>query len=212
MSIYESYVKDLSIQTRLLLQSLEELEEEANQRVALLERKLRKVHGGDQHRSLSDVSLSFIHLLRHSIDLSFLKNYELEKWKLNHENLDLRHDLHCLTSFINVAKRTGQWESQRLRLKTLSFDRIIGMTDEDQPTIPPVNEETERIELLRTEIDQLRRFNQSKSDNEYKAHNLLLNNKVEDLRGKLTEECQRTETLKMEVRISSSFEEINSFV
>ena len=41
--IYESYVKDLSIQTRLLLQSLEELEKEANQRVALLENKLKKV-------------------------------------------------------------------------------------------------------------------------------------------------------------------------
>jgi hypothetical protein len=35
-------VKDLSIQTRLLLQSLEELEKEANQRVALLENKLKK--------------------------------------------------------------------------------------------------------------------------------------------------------------------------
>jgi len=42
--IYESYVKDLSIQTRLLLQSLEELEKEANQRVALLENKLKKAH------------------------------------------------------------------------------------------------------------------------------------------------------------------------
>jgi hypothetical protein len=46
--IYESYVKDLSIQTRLLLQSLEELEKEANQRVALLENKLKKAHASLQ--------------------------------------------------------------------------------------------------------------------------------------------------------------------
>jgi hypothetical protein len=46
--IYENYVKDLSIQTRLLLQSLEELEKEANQRVALLENKLKKAHASLQ--------------------------------------------------------------------------------------------------------------------------------------------------------------------
>ncbi len=44
LAIYESYVKDLSIQTRLLLQSLDELEKEANQRVSLLENKLKKAH------------------------------------------------------------------------------------------------------------------------------------------------------------------------
>ncbi len=37
-------MKDLSVQTRLLLQSLDELENEANQRVALLENKLKKAH------------------------------------------------------------------------------------------------------------------------------------------------------------------------
>ncbi len=40
LAVYEGYVKDLSIQTRLLLQSLDELEKEANQRVSLLENKL----------------------------------------------------------------------------------------------------------------------------------------------------------------------------
>ncbi|CAF5212446.1 unnamed protein product, partial [Rotaria magnacalcarata] len=57
LAIYESYVKDLSIQTRLLLQSLDELEKEANQRVALLENKLKKAHASlQQHHSLSDVT------------------------------------------------------------------------------------------------------------------------------------------------------------
>ena len=48
LAVYESYVKDLSIQTRLLLQSLDELEKEANQRVALLESKLKKAHASLQ--------------------------------------------------------------------------------------------------------------------------------------------------------------------
>lgn len=51
--IYESYIKDLSIQTRLLLQSLEELEKEANQRVASLENKLKKAQASSQVRDLS---------------------------------------------------------------------------------------------------------------------------------------------------------------
>lgn len=55
--IYESYVKDLSIQTRLLLQSLEELEKEANQRVALLENKLKKAQPS-QVRDLFKLSIS----------------------------------------------------------------------------------------------------------------------------------------------------------
>ena len=48
LAVYESYVKDLSIQTRLLLQSLDELEKEANQRVTLLESKLKKAHASLQ--------------------------------------------------------------------------------------------------------------------------------------------------------------------
>ncbi len=48
LAVYESYVKDLSIQTRLLLQSLDELEKEANQRVSLLENKLKKAHSSLQ--------------------------------------------------------------------------------------------------------------------------------------------------------------------
>ncbi len=66
--IYESYVKDLSIQTRLLLQSLEELEKEANQRVALLENKLKKAHATLEvyYQSFSFTFLLFFSLLASS--------------------------------------------------------------------------------------------------------------------------------------------------
>ena len=58
----------------------------------------------------------------------FLKTFETEKWKLTHENLDLKHDLDSLITFINTAKRTGKWDTKRLQLKTLPLDRIIGIT------------------------------------------------------------------------------------
>ncbi|CAF2469453.1 unnamed protein product [Rotaria sp. Silwood2] len=149
LAVYESYVKDLSIQTRLLLQSLDELEKEANQRVTLLENKLKKAHASlQQHHSLSDVTKS-------------VSSIESEKWKLNHENLDLKHDLDSLTTFINTAKRTGKWDTKRLQLKTVPLDRIIGISNDDiHPTVPlhkEIQYRDERIQVLQAEIEQLRK-------------------------------------------------------
>jgi len=69
-------VKDLSIQTRLLLQSLEELEKEANQRVALLENKLKKALVALQVRlsSFSFSSSSIISLLASTIIIGSTAN------------------------------------------------------------------------------------------------------------------------------------------
>jgi cob(I)alamin adenosyltransferase len=91
----------------------------------------------------------------------FLKNIESEKWKLSHENLDLKHDLDSLTSFINIAKRTGKWDTKRLQLKTVPLDRIIGIAhDELHQTIPlhkEIQYRDERIQVLHAEIEQLRK-------------------------------------------------------
>ncbi|CAF4751982.1 unnamed protein product, partial [Rotaria sp. Silwood2] len=150
LSIYESYVKDLSIQTRLLLQSLEDLEKEANQRVTLLENKLKKANASLQHyHSLSDLN-------------NTTGNIDTEKWKLVHETLDLKQDLDCLTSFINIAKRTGKWDTKRLQLKTLPVDRIIGITNDNIQISNPLHKEIqyrdERIQVLQAEIEQLRKM------------------------------------------------------
>ena len=91
----------------------------------------------------------------------FLKNIESEKWKLSHENLDLKHDLDSLTSFINIAKRTGKWDAKRLQLKTVPLDRIIGVTNDETQNQIPLHKEIqyrdERIQVLQAEIEQLRK-------------------------------------------------------
>ncbi|CAF0725433.1 unnamed protein product [Rotaria sordida] len=211
LAVYESYVKDLSIQTRLLLQSLDELEKEANQRVGLLENKLKKAHASlQQHHSLSDVTKS-------------VSSIESEKWKLNHENLDVKHDLDSLIIFINTAKRTGKWDTKRLQLKTIPIDRIIGISNDDiHPTVPlhkEIQYRDERIQVLQAEIEQLRKtknelvkessnkqssFSSFMEVDESKEKNIVLSKKVEDLRAQLIEECQKTETLKMDIRLKTN--------
>ena len=93
---------------------------------------------------------------------SLLKNIETEKWKLIHENLDLKHDLDSLTSFINIAKRTGKWDTKKLQLKILPLDRIIGITNDEIPPSIPLHKEIqyrdERIQVLQAEIEHLRKM------------------------------------------------------
>jgi hypothetical protein len=102
----------------------------------------------------------FIHLVL------LLQNIESEKWKLSHENLDLKHDLDSLISFINSAKRTGKWDAKRLQLKTVPLDRITGIPLDETHTSVPLHKEIqyrdERIQVLQAEIEQLR-----KSQNEF---------------------------------------------
>ncbi|CAF0728780.1 unnamed protein product [Adineta steineri] len=224
LAVYESYVKDLSIQTRLLLQSLDELEKEANQRVVLLENKLKKAHVSLQQHHLSDVSKT-------------VGSVESEKWKLSHENLDLKHDLDSLTSFINAAKRTGKWDTKRLQLKTVPLDSIIGVTNYELYNTIPLHKEIqyrdERIQVLQAEIEQLKRAQDELAkqvtislfsiyicttvfikasnkhtpymgDDDTKGQNMVLLKKVDDLRAKLAEECQKTETFKMDIRLKTN--------
>ncbi|CAF5064413.1 unnamed protein product, partial [Rotaria magnacalcarata] len=148
---------------------------------------------------------------------------EAEKWKLSHENLDLKHDLDSLTSFINTAKRTGKWDTKRLQLKTIPLDRIIGVTNDDMHTATPLHKEIqyrdERIQVLQAEVEQLRKtknelakqtsnkpstFSSFMADDEFKEQNNVLMKKVDDLRAKLVEECQNTETLRMDLRLKTN--------
>ncbi|CAF4259382.1 unnamed protein product, partial [Adineta steineri] len=192
------------LQTRLLLQSLEELEKEANQRVGLLENKLKKAHASLQHSlPSSDISKP-------------IDNFETEKWKIIHENLDLKHDMDCLVSFINIAKRTGKWNTKQLQLKTLPLDNIIGTTNDkinhhSSSLHKEIQYRDEHMQVLQAEIQYLRKTQaelskptSSINENEFKEKNLVLSKKTDDLRSKLAEECQKTETLKMDIRIKTT--------
>jgi hypothetical protein len=92
----------------------------------------------------------------------FLKNFETEKWKITHENLDLKQDLDSLITFINTAKRTGKWDTKRLQLKTLPLDRIIGITNDEIHSPISLHKEIqyrdERIQVLQDEIEHLRKI------------------------------------------------------
>jgi len=110
------------------------------------------------------VSVSLLKRKKNFIIYSFFffnQSIESEKWKLSHDNLDLKHDLDSLISFINTAKRTGKWDSKRLQLKTVSIDRIIGITNDETQTTIPLHKEIqyrdERIQVLQAEIEQLRK-------------------------------------------------------
>ena len=131
-------------------------------------------------------------------------------------------------TFINTAKRTGKWDTKRLQLKSLPLDRIIGMTNEEIPNGISLNKEIqyrdERIQVMQGEIEHLRKkqteFSKQSSAEEMKGQvglfllpllirnlffqNLVLSKKVEDLRSKLSEECQKTETLKMDIRLKTT--------
>jgi hypothetical protein len=91
----------------------------------------------------------------------FLKSIESEKWKLSHENLDLKHDIDSLISFINTAKRTGKWDTKKLQLKFVPLDRIIGISNDETDSTIPLHKEIqyrdERILNLQAEIEQLRK-------------------------------------------------------
>lgn len=67
----------------------------------------------------------------------------------------------CLTSFINIAKRTGKWDTKKLQLKTVPIDRIIGVIPDEIHTTIPLNKEIqyrdERIQVLQAEIEHLRK-------------------------------------------------------
>ena len=87
---------------------------------------------------------------------------EDEKWKLAHENIDLKCDLDSLISFINLAQRTGQWDTKRYQLKTISLDRVIAVNHEGNPTssaslCQEIADRDERIDVLQVEIETLKK-------------------------------------------------------
>jgi hypothetical protein len=87
---------------------------------------------------------------------------EKEIWKLTHENLDLKHDLDSLVSFITVAKHTGKWNTKQLQLKTLLLDRIIGGNNDKIHSPVPLHKDIEHrdkhIKVLQAEIEQLKKM------------------------------------------------------
>ena len=67
--VLQAYVNDLSEQNEVLVQTVEELEREANERVEILESKLQKTSG--THKVRRDKNISIMHLSCRTRDLQF---------------------------------------------------------------------------------------------------------------------------------------------
>ncbi|CAF4322648.1 unnamed protein product, partial [Didymodactylos carnosus] len=119
------------------------------------------------------------------------------------------------------------FETKKLNLIHVPYEKIVGVTSDDLSKMignPLQNElkyRDDRIQALQTEIDQLRRvqedltkqtsgnskqniFSSLLSENDVMGQNAVLTQKVSDLRQKLVDECQRSETCKMELRLKTN--------
>lgn len=132
----QSYVNELSDQNEILVQTVEELEREANDRVALMENKLQRTT-----LSLKDYTSRASELDVHVEKLSKEKKDYVEEIKALKEELnittqqlahletrheDLDYDIDNLVNLIGTARATGKWELAGLDLRTVSLDSILG--------------------------------------------------------------------------------------
>lgn len=131
----QSYVTELSDQNEILVKTVEELEREANDRVALMESKLQRTT-----QSLKEHIARGSELEIHVEKLSKEKKDYVEEIKALKEELnltvqqlahldtrqgDLEYDVENLVNLIGNARATGKWELAGLDLRTVSLDSIL---------------------------------------------------------------------------------------
>lgn len=131
----QSFVSELSDQNEILVKTVEELEREANDRVALVEGKLQKTT-----QLLKEHIARGSELEIHVEKLSSEKKDNVEEIKALKEELnmtvqqlahletrqeDLEYDVDNLVNLIGNARATGKWELAGLDLRTVSLDAIL---------------------------------------------------------------------------------------
>eukprot|EP00112_Aurelia_sp_Birch-Aquarium-sp1_P004598 Seg1522.2 transcript_id=Seg1522.2/GoldUCD/mRNA.D3Y31 product="Major antigen" protein_id=Seg1522.2/GoldUCD/D3Y31 len=133
----QNYVNELSDQNEILVQTVEELEKEANERVALLESRLQKTNSSlrEQTKQCKDYEHELLHTRKRSEDvLRAHEDYKNEASSLAEENVhlqnhigNLEYDADLLIELINKARTTGKWELAQLDLRAVPYESLVSL-------------------------------------------------------------------------------------
>ncbi|XP_064112137.1 uncharacterized protein LOC135219359 isoform X17 [Macrobrachium nipponense] len=134
--VLESWVRDLGEQNAVLVATVEELEKEAADRVALLEDRLAKMATTTREScvSLRDHQLQVSSLVAGKMGLEKeahslgekLVNLERSNMRLKEDNNNLQGDLTNLVQLITRARLTGQWEADDLTFTCVTPEQVFG--------------------------------------------------------------------------------------
>ncbi|XP_047497478.1 adventurous-gliding motility protein Z-like isoform X3 [Penaeus chinensis] len=134
--VLEAWVRDLGEQNAVLVATVEELEREAGERVALLEDRLTKMATTtrDSCLSLRDHQIQVSSLVADKMGLEKeahelgekVVGLERKTLGLKEENNNLQNDLNNLVQVITRARLTGQWEADNLTFSCVTPEQVFG--------------------------------------------------------------------------------------
>ncbi|XP_037778343.1 adventurous-gliding motility protein Z-like isoform X6 [Penaeus monodon] len=134
--VLEAWVRDLGEQNAVLVATVEELEREAGERVALLEDRLTKMATTtrDSCLSLRDHQIQVSSLVADKMGLEKeahelgekVVGLERKTLSLKEENNNLQNDLNNLVQVITRARLTGQWEADNLTFSCVTPEQVFG--------------------------------------------------------------------------------------
>ncbi|XP_076056503.1 uncharacterized protein LOC143034397 isoform X4 [Oratosquilla oratoria] len=133
VSVLQSWVRDLGDQNAVLVATVEELEREAGDRVALLEDKLASMATVTRE---SCVSIRDHHLQVHAAvqdaekDTQSLRagvsELEQSNKRLCQDNKNLQQDISSLIQVISRARHTGDWDMDDVTFSCISPEQLFG--------------------------------------------------------------------------------------
>jgi len=158
----QTYVNELSDQNEILVQTVEELEKEANERVALLESRLQKTNLSlrEQTNKCREYEERVYQLEKENGENSTaLDEYKNTAASLEDENVQLQnhignleYDTDLLIDVISKAKSTGKWELTQLDFRAIPYESLASL--HSQATQPKTMVDSER--RLKEHISELK--------------------------------------------------------
>ncbi|XP_046997393.1 synaptonemal complex protein 1-like isoform X2 [Schistocerca americana] len=133
VSTLQSWVKDLTEQNMLLVETAEQLEKEAAERVSLLEERIRQTSQAalKYMTKLQDYDSQVQDLAGQKINLVSMT---LSQEQLQTRVSNLQNDIKNLLDLIQRAKETGSWDLDNLSFKEVVWDdNFVGTLSVEQP-------------------------------------------------------------------------------
>ncbi|KAK8736933.1 hypothetical protein OTU49_004731, partial [Cherax quadricarinatus] len=169
--VLESWIRDLGEQNAVLVVTVEELEREAADRVALLEDRLSKMATTTREScvSLRDHQIQVSSLVTDKIGLEKkaqglgekVLTLERRTLGLKEENANLQSDLNNLIQVISRARQTGQWEVDDLTFSCVTPEQVFGPVLSSSRRSSQSLKESQRDYLHQIFEDHLRKDNSS---------------------------------------------------